>query len=320
MKKMMFAAAIAQEKRNDMSTQGMNTLARERDYQAISERLSRMEPQQAARWLSLQEEELRFAVACKMQPQQAEQIFRCQQEQTTQGGYLHTGQGGYLHTGAFTLAKNRIFWLMALMVSGMITGSILAKYESAFAAVPMLVTFIPMLTDTGGNAGSQSSTMVIRAMATGEVHFRDLFVVLWKEIRVGVLAGAMLTDTGGNAGSQSSTMVIRAMATGEVHFRDLFVVLWKEIRVGVLAGAVLSAVNFLRLLLTTPHSAEIALTVSLAMFLTVVMAKTIGSLLPLVAGLVKCDPAIMAAPLITTIVDAFALIMYFKIAQLVLGL
>ena len=204
-------------------------------------------------------------MACKMQPQQAEQIFRCQQEQTTQGGYLHTG--------AFTLAKNRIFWLMALMVSGMITGSILAKYESAFAAVPMLVTFIPMLTDTGGNAGSQSSTMVIRAMATGEVHFRDLFAVLWKEIRVGVLA-----------------------------------------------GAVLSAVNFLRLLLTTPHSAEIALTVSLAMFLTVVMAKTIGSLLPLVAGLVKCDPAIMAAPLITTIVDAFALIMYFKIAQLVLGL
>ncbi|MDQ9822729.1 magnesium transporter, partial [Acinetobacter sp. 163] len=70
------------------------------------------------------------------------------------------------------MAKNRIFWLMALMVSGMITGSILAKYESAFAAVPMLVTFIPMLTDTGGNAGSQSSTMVIRAMATGEVHFR----------------------------------------------------------------------------------------------------------------------------------------------------
>ena len=260
MKKMMFAAAIAQEKRNDMPTQGMNTLARERDYQAISDRLSRMEPRQAARWLSLQEEELRFAVACKMQPEQAEQIFRCQQEQATQGGYLHTG--------AFTLAKNRIFWLMALMVSGMITGSILAKYESAFAAVPMLVTFIPMLTDTGGNAGSQSSTMVIRAMATGEVHFRDLFAVLWKEIRVGVLA-----------------------------------------------GAVLSAVNFLRLLLTTPHSAEIALTVSLAMFFTVVMAKTIGSLLPLVAGLVKCDPAIMAAPLITTIVDAFALIMYFKIAQ-----
>lgn len=74
MKKMIFAAAIAQEKRNDMPTQGMNTLARERDYQAISERLSRMEPQQAARWLSLQEEELRFAVACKMQPQQAEQI------------------------------------------------------------------------------------------------------------------------------------------------------------------------------------------------------------------------------------------------------
>ena len=104
----------------------------------------------------------------------------------------------------------------------------------------------------------------------------------------------MLTDTGGNAGSQSSTMVIRAMATGRC-ISVTCLLFMKEIRVGVLAGAVLSAVNFLRLLLTTPHSAEIALTVSLAMFLTVVMAKTIGSLLPLVAGLVKCDPAIMAA-------------------------
>ena len=99
-----------------------------------------------------------------------------------------------------------------------------------------------------------------------------------------------------------------------------FSVLWKEIRVGVLVGAGLAAVNFFRLLLTTPHSAEIALTVSLAMFFTVVLAKAVGAMLPLVAGMLRCDPAIMAAPLITTIVDAFALVMYFKIAQAILGL
>lgn len=115
-------------------------------------------------------------------------------------------------------------------------------------------------------------------------------------------------------------MVIRAMAMGEINIRNLLFVLWKEIRVGVLAGAGLGAVNFFRLLLTTPHSAEIALTVSLAMFVTVVAAKAVGAVLPLIAGMMRCDPAIMAAPLITTVVDAFALIMYFKIAQLILGL
>lgn len=88
---------------------------------------------------------------------------------------------GYLKTGVFSLAKSRIFWLMALMISGMITGTILARYESAFAAVPMLVTFIPMLTDTGGNAGSQSSTMVIRAMAMGEINIRNLLLFCGKK-------------------------------------------------------------------------------------------------------------------------------------------
>ena len=179
----------------------------------------------------------------------------------------------YLKTGVFSLARHRIVWLLVLMISGMITGGILGRYEAAIAAMPLLVTFIPMLTDTGGNAGSQSSTIIIRAMTMGEIGFRNLIQVLWKEIRVGVLAGAAL-----------------------------------------------SAVNFFRLLLTTPHSAGIALTVSLAMLLTVVMAKAVGAMLPLLAGVLRWDPAIMAAPLITTIVDAFALIMYFKIAQVILGL
>ena len=254
-----------------MTANGMNLfekdlemLVQERDYRTIGQRLTEMEPQQASRWLARQDEQLRFAVACKMEPDKAEQICACTEQEI---------RTGYLSSSATALAKSRIFWLMALMISGMITGGILARYESAFAAVPMLVTFIPMLTDTGGNAGSQSSTIIIRAMTMGEIGFRNLIQVLWKEIRVGVLAGAAL-----------------------------------------------SAVNFFRMLLTTPHSAGIALTVSLAMLLTVVMAKAVGAMLPLLAGVLRWDPAIMAAPLITTIVDAFALIMYFKIAQVILGL
>lgn len=247
-----------------LAEKNMNCLVREKDYQAISDRLAEMEPMAAANWLAAQPEQLRFAVACLMEPEKAKPIFACEEK---------TQQTGYMKTSVLTLAKNRVFWLMALMISGMITGAILARYESAFAAMPMLVTFIPMLTDTGGNAGSQSSTLVIRAMAMGEIRFRNLAAVLWKEIRIGVLVGAGL-----------------------------------------------AAVNFFRLLLTTPHSAEIALTVSLAMFFTVVLAKAVGAMLPLIAGMLRCDPAIMAAPLITTIVDAFALVMYFKIAQAILGL
>lgn len=264
MKKMMLAANFGRTNGVNFYEREMTDFIKEKDYQAISDRLGEMEPQKASLWLAKQDEQLRFAVACLLEPEKAKKICACEHD-------VHAAT--YLKTGVGTLARNRIFWLMALMISGMITGTILARYESAFAAVPMLVTFIPMLTDTGGNAGSQSSTMVIRAMAMGEISVRNLFVVLWKEIRVGVLAGAGL-----------------------------------------------AMVNFVRLLLTTPHSAEIALTVSLAMFVTVVAAKAVGAILPLMAGMMRCDPAIMAAPLITTIVDAFALIMYFKIAQLILGL
>ncbi|WP_308753981.1 magnesium transporter [uncultured Anaerotruncus sp.] len=179
----------------------------------------------------------------------------------------------YLRTGVFSLAKNRIVWLLVLMVSGMITGGILGRYEAAFAAMPLLVTFIPMLTDTGGNAGSQSSTLVIRGMAVGDIRPADFFQVLWKELRVSLVVGAAL-----------------------------------------------SAVNFARLLITHPGSPALAMTVALALFATVVMAKTIGGVLPMAARMLKADPAIMAAPLITTIVDAFALVIYFSVAQALLGL
>lgn len=174
----------------------------------------------------------------------------------------------YLKTGVFTLARHRILWLLVLMISGMITGGILGRYEEAFAALPLLVTFIPMLTDTGGNAGSQSSTLVIRGMAVGDIDLRDFPRVLWKELRVSVLV-----------------------------------------------GAVLAAVNFVRLVIQYPGNQLICLTVTLALFATVVIAKTVGGVLPMAAKLIHADPAIMAAPLITTIVDALSLMIYFAIAK-----
>ena len=177
----------------------------------------------------------------------------------------------YLKTSAFTLAKHRIVWLLVLMISGMITGGILGRYEAAFAAMPLLVTFIPMLTDTGGNAGSQSSTLIIRGMAVGEIQLKDFMKVFWKELRVSIMV-----------------------------------------------GAVLSAVNFVRLIITYPGNEMIALTVALALFVTVLLAKTVGGVLPMAAKLFHADPAIMAAPLITTIVDAISLIVYFNIATALL--
>lgn len=178
----------------------------------------------------------------------------------------------YLKTSVLSLAKNRFAWLLFLMVSGMIVGSILAKYEEAFVAIPLLVTFIPMLTDTGGNAGSQSSTLVIRGMALSE-------------IRVG----------------------------------DFLKVFFKEFRVSLIVGLGLSIANFIRIMISYKDP-MIALTVSLSLYLTVVIAKTVGGILPIFAKLVKADPAIMAAPIITTVVDALSLMLYFRIAVVLLKL
>ena len=181
----------------------------------------------------------------------------------------------YLKTGVFTLARHRIVWLLVLMISGMITGGILGRYEAAFSAMPLLVTFIPMLTDTGGNAGSQSSTLVIRGMAVGEIRLRDFARVFWKELRVSMLVGAALSTV---------------------------------------------TVNYVRLILTYPGQTATALTVAAALFVTVLLAKTVGGVLPMAAKFFKADPAIMAAPLITTIVDAISLVVYFNIASALLPL
>ena len=186
---------------------------------------------------------------------------------------MHPSERPYLKTGVFELAKNRIMWLLVLMVSSMLTGGILAKYENAFAVIPLLVTFIPMLTDTGGNAGSQSSTLIIRGMAVGEILPRDSLKVLWKELRVGAVVGILL-----------------------------------------------GLVNYVRLVVMYPGREMICLTVVLSLFVTVVLAKTIGCMLPIGAKILHMDPAIMAAPLITTIVDAFSLVIYFQLACKLLNL
>lgn len=179
----------------------------------------------------------------------------------------------YLKTSVFSLAKNRIPWLLILMLSSMITGNILLKYENAFSAIPLLVTFIPMLMDTGGNSGSQSSTMIIRGMAVGELAPSDILQVMWKEVRVALVV-----------------------------------------------GAVLAVINYVRLLLQYPGNELICLTVAISLFCTIVVAKSIGCTLPIAAKILKFDPAIMASPMITTIVDAMSLIVYFKLASYLLGL
>jgi len=177
----------------------------------------------------------------------------------------------YLKTSVFSLAKNRVLWLMILMLSATVTGSILGKYEAAFISLPVLVTFIPMLTDTGGNAGSQSSTLVIRGMALNELSLKDVGRILRKELAVSALVGLALASA-----------------------------------------------NFLRIILTHPGSYTMAVAVSLALYATVIIAATTGSMLPLAARALKTDPAVMAGPVVTTLVDALALIIYFKIVDVLL--
>lgn len=179
----------------------------------------------------------------------------------------------YLKTNILTLAKNRILWLLILMVSAMITGGILASFEKAIATIPLLVTFIPMLTDTGGNAGSQSSTMVIRGMALHEIDIRDFFKVMWKELGTSFLI-----------------------------------------------GIVLSIVNFVRVCIQYPEQKMIAATVAISLMITIVIAQILGGILPMIAKKCKVDPAVMAAPLITTIVDALSLFLFFGLAELLLKL
>ncbi|PVY89194.1 Mg2+ transporter MgtE [Ezakiella coagulans] len=178
----------------------------------------------------------------------------------------------YLESGVFNLAKHRIMWLMVLMISSTITQRIIAGYESYLYSVVGLSTFIPMLMDTGGNSGSQSSTLVIRGLATGDVKPKDWYKVMWKEFRIAVVV-----------------------------------------------GIVLSIISYFKIIYFDKMPNNIALTVSLTLIFAVMTAKVVGGILPIAAHKLKLDPAIMASPLITTIADATSLIVYFVLAQNIIG-
>ncbi|MCE9654118.1 magnesium transporter [Clostridium celatum] len=179
----------------------------------------------------------------------------------------------YLKTPILKLAKNRIIWLLVLMISATFTGAIIQGFEEVLQSVVILASFIPMLMDTGGNSGSQSSTLIIRGLALGEITTKDFFKVIFKEFRVSIVV-----------------------------------------------ATVLAVVNFLRLYIFTSADIMISFTVCISLFFTVVLAKVVGGILPIISKKLNLDPAIMASPLITTIVDAFALIVYFGFAKIFLGI
>ncbi len=177
----------------------------------------------------------------------------------------------YLDTGVFTLAKRRIAWLLVLMISATFTGGIISHYEELLSSVVVLTAFIPMLMDTGGNSGSQSSTLIIRGIALGEISLQD-----WPKV------------------------------------------LGKEFRVSLITGVILAAANFLRMMLIGKANLAVMLTVSVTLICTVVLSKLIGGILPIAAKALKMDPAIMAGPLITTLVDAIVLFIYFGVANVLI--
>lgn len=185
---------------------------------------------------------------------------------------MNPSEKSYFETSVFSHAKNRIVWLLVLMLSASITGAIITRYEDAFSAIPLLVSFIPMLMDTGGNCGSQSSTLIIRGLALNEIRFKDIFKVIFKEFRIALIVSVVL-----------------AFANG---LRIFFVY----------------------------HDMKLAVVIGLSLISTVILSKLIGCVLPLVAKKMHLDPAIMAAPLITTLVDTCSIIIYFSIATQVFHL
>ena len=175
-------------------------------------------------------------------------------------------EDGYYKTPVIVHAKNRIVWLLFLMFSSIVTGAVITHYEQAFAALPVLVLFIPMIMGTGGNCGSQSSTLVIRGLAVDEIHSKD-FLKVW----------------------------------------------WKEIRVAVIVGIIMAIVNCIRIYIQY-KDLQLGLVVGLTLIVTIMISKSLGSMLPLICKKLKLDPAIMAAPLISTILDTCSVLVFFNIA------
>ena len=187
-------------------------------------------------------------------------------------------EDSYFKTSVFKHARNRIAWLLVLMLSATLTGTIITRYETAFATVPLLVSFIPMLTGTGGNCGSQTSTMIIRGMSLGEVKLKDFFKVVFKEFRIALIVSVILALVNG----------IRIYVTYTFFIKD-----------------------------KTDAPFLLAMTVSLAIVATVIISKLIGCMLPMAAKRLHLDPALMAAPLISTIVDTCSTLVFFNIAMLI---
>ncbi len=178
----------------------------------------------------------------------------------------------YLRTGVLETWKNRIPWLLLLMISGTFTGIVITGFEDALKLFPVLMASVPMLMDTGGNSGSQASVSVIRALSLGELEFKDIFKVIWKEFRVSILCGLTLT-----------------------------------------------VANYGRLMVLEKVTPLQALTICVTMLCTVVIAKFVGCTLPMLAKKAKLDPAVMASPFITTIVDVLSLLIYFSFATMILN-
>lgn len=191
-----------------------------------------------------------------------------------------TGERTYLKTSVVATWKSRIPWLMLLMVSATFTGSIISAFEHKLASMIILTSFIPMLMDTGGNSGGQASVTVIRALSLNEIDLKDIFKILWKEFRVGVLCGVSLA----------------AINFVKVLFVDRY-----------LFGA-------------EGITVKVALVISLTLLIEIIFAKMIGCLLPIIAKKLKFDPAVMSSPFITTLVDAVSLLVYFGFATLFLNI
>ena len=187
------------------------------------------------------------------------------------GGVIDTTDREYLDQSVFQHVKARLPWLFLLMCSYFITGGILRTFEDAMSAVIELVIYMPMLMGTGGNSGSQSSTLIIRGMATGEIELRDFIKVMWKEIRVGVIVGVCL-----------------------------------------------SVLNYFRIVYLDHNPPMVAITVCASMILIVIIAKLIGSMLPMIAKKIGIDPALMAGPMMASITDMISLCTYFIMAGLFL--
>lgn len=188
-------------------------------------------------------------------------------------GIIELDDDSYMEVSNFKIAKNRITWLIICLITATMTGFIIKRYEATLATSVVLAAYIPMLMDSGGNAGSQASTTVIRALYVGEVGYHTILKVMLKELKIGFLAGIALVF-----------------------------------------------INVIRILVMDSVSMQVTLTVSITLLITVMISKVIGGMLPLIADKFKIDPTVMAGPIITTIVDTVALLIYFEVASKLINL